>query len=770
MNRPLEFGVKVLVALATLTQLAPACGDPPAQGVAGTKAQLVIQAQGGIVRMGERVFASLILPKDSQLPTGTLSRASCTSLQFAVGPAVGWHDPWADWYYSGVPQHATGRDSPHTCGVMAGMIGMAVPPPQISFTLNDWIEFDRPGKYKISVTYRTEFRKLQEMLDDPYDDRKSTVHVTLTTETVEVEVLPEPANVASRASDALIFLQSHFRDDDPAWGSSDSIGFPEWTEYSRSEAVIPLLAQFYEQSPNMARRGLIASPHRDLVVHEMEKKLVDPRHAVGRDFPEVLAFSAAELQHPELFGVHSEDQWISEWEQESQERNHILLQLLSEYTKKLLLAIPSKHAGPQRDSLTVALLILARWDLPRKPELRKLAADEAAQLLPKMKLAPNLSDEEWKIIASPALLPYLHKTELFAEQMRWLYELAPNDARRVMIHSAARDDWEAAADWAAVIPEGGKPSAVLDSHLAKALREESDDVVRENYLNGILLRLGGLELITPARQILASESCVGDSALWAFLLKQQGPPAERRLIRRYQQDSKDPTCDADLPLQQIWLRYSVRYWSPQLEAIIVSQLDKPDSLAVGAAHLLERFGSKDSESALWARLEKWHHLHPLRPRAGAAWQPVPDQDDLEAALQAALLDGRSWAPEPALIDRLRHLCVYRCDDLKLERSTQQLQRLTITDSNQGDIGFISVSRPIAFDEFKDWIQRFPAGTKFVFTVWPGNAPLTASQVDIKYPNLGQLMRKLNLEIVNALPYDEYGRCKNSGPASEKGSL
>jgi hypothetical protein len=770
MNRPLKFGVKLLMALATLTRLAPACGDPPTNGVAGTKAQLVIQAQGGIVRIGEPVFANLILPKNSPLRTGTLSRASCTSLQFTVEPAVGWHDPWADWYYSGIPQHATGRDGPSTCGVVGGAIGMEVPPPQISFTLNDWIEFDRPGKYKISVTYRTEFRKPQEELDDPYDDRKSTTYVTLTTESIEVEVLPEAANVASLASDARILLQSHFRDDDPAWGSSDSMGFPEWTQYSRSEAVIPLLAQFYEQRPNVARRGLITTPHRDLVVHEMEKELVDPRHSVGLDFPEVLAFSAAELQHPELFGAHTDDSWSSKWERDSLERTHLFLHLLSDYTRKLLLALPDKHDGPQRDSLSVALLILARRDLPEKAELRKLAADKAAQLLPKMKVAPNLSDEEWKIIASPALLPYLRKTELYAEHMRSLYELAPNDARRMMIHSAARDDWGVVAGWAAVIPEGGKPSAALDSDLARALRKESDDIVLESYLDRILLRLGGPDLITPARQILASESCVGDSALWAFLLKQQGPLAERRLIQRYQRDSHDPTCDADLPLQQIWLNHSARYWSPQLEAIVVSQLDKPDSLAVGAAHLLEKFGSKDSEDALWSRLAKWHHSHPLRPRAGAAWQSVQDEDDLEAALQAALLDGRSWAPEPALIDRLRHLCVYRCDDLKWERSTEQVQRLTITDENQGDIGFISVSRPVTFDEFRDWIQRFPAGTRFSVTRWPGNAPLTASQVDIKYPNVGQLMRKLNLEIVNTLPYDDYGRCKRSGPASQKSSL
>jgi hypothetical protein len=200
MKRPLLLGVAVLVALAAMHQTAPACGDPPARGVAGPKAQLVVQGRTGNVRVGEPVVANLILPKDSPLPTGTLHRASCTSLQVTVEPASGWHDPWADWYYSGIPEHATGRDGPRTCGVVGYLPGSEIPPPQINFTLNDWIEFDQPGKYTISVTYHTGFRKDHDVLNDPYDDRKSTVYVTLATEPVEVNVLPESPDVINRVS------------------------------------------------------------------------------------------------------------------------------------------------------------------------------------------------------------------------------------------------------------------------------------------------------------------------------------------------------------------------------------------------------------------------------------------------------------------------------------------------------------------------------------------------------------------------------------------
>jgi hypothetical protein len=323
-----------------------------------------------------------------------------------------------------------------------------------------------------------------------------------------------------------------------------------------------------------------------------------------------------------------------------------------------------------------------------------------------------------------------------------------------MIHSAARGDWATVAGWAAVMPGNEKPSTVLDSHLARALRQEPG-VETEDNLDQVLLRLGGANLIAPVRQILASESCVGSPALWAFSLKQQGGLAEERLIRRYHQDGADPNCNADLALQQIWVNHAVRYWSPQIEGIVISELDKSDPIATDAAHLLERFGSKDSEPALWARLEKWHRSPPIRGRDST--QSISPEKDLEATSLSALLNGQNWLPEPQRIDRLRQLCVYRCDSLKWARTTEQIQRFPVWELNEGDPHFGGLTN--SFDDFKAWIQRFPAGTSVEINALPGNAQLTEAEVNARYSNLGELMHKLKLKIVNVLPYDEYGRCK-----------
>jgi hypothetical protein len=102
---------------------------------------------------------------------------------------------------------------------------------------------------------------------------------------------------------------------------------------------------------------------------------------------------------------------------------------------------------------------------------------------------------------------------------------------------------------------------------------------------------------------------------------------------------------------------------------VVAPLDKTDSLATGAAQLLEPVGAKDSEGGPCERQEKWRRSPPLRP-SGAS-QSIPTEDDLEAAYLHFLM-GAVGSRSRGRIDRLRHVWVYQCDSLRWARSTEQL--------------------------------------------------------------------------------------------------
>jgi hypothetical protein len=759
MRTVISSGLRLGLTFLALARMAPACGDPNADATARPKAKRVVQTSEGAIRIGEAVYANLILPQKSPLPTGTLSRTSCTSFQFKVEPKSGWHDPWAAWYNSGIPQHPTGTDGPQRCGVEGGVLMIMgrpapAPPPQIHFTLNDWVQFDRPGKYKISATYRTEFRSYQDQLDDPYDDHKTAERVTLATDEVEIEVLPEAANAADKAEDSLTQLGKYYGNDDPVWEESRPFDLPDWAAYSQSDAVVPLLAQFFESRSELAMRGLIASPHQDLVVREMENRLVDPRHSVSFFFMDVLALNAARLRHPELFGESDPSQWSREWEELARKRNQVYLAALAAYTQKLLSAIPRKHAPAQNDSLSAALLVLSRWDVRDGAELRKKAAREAAELWLRMKDPANISDEEWRVVASPALLPFLRKNpQFYNQEERWLFELAPQEAWQRLIRSAAQANWDTAWSWAYVMPEASRTSAGLDRHLLKALQEGSQDDRVQTVINGLLLRFGGAELVNPVRRLLDSETCMGEPALWAFLLKYEGAGAESELLQRYSERKSDVSCEVDVALQEV-LQSGYRYWSPKLEEIVDSQLYREDPIAFQAAGLLRGRGSRNAESVLWSRLEKWHRSPPFR--AGR----IDERDDLEYALINALHEGQAWLPDESMIQRLHRLCVYECESLKWARSTDKVQSLVVDGMRIPPL-FMRGYASDPFREFEAGLARFPAGTRFEVKVMPGFQALTSAQIKRRHPELGRLLREHKLIVVDTLAFDEFGRCRQS---------
>ena len=137
-------------------------------------------------------------------------------------------------------------------------------------------------------------------------------------------------------------------------------------------------------------------------------------------------------------------------------RNKAFLQNLAEYTEKLLDAAPEKDEAAKGDSLKAVLHILAHWPLPNKAALRKKAIRKVARLLPTMKKPPDLWEDEWQVIASPAMVPYLLRTfqshSGFEEQhQRWLYQVAPVRAQELMISAVQQG----------VSKKSGKPYAMV---------------------------------------------------------------------------------------------------------------------------------------------------------------------------------------------------------------------------------------------------------------------------------------------------------------------
>lgn len=267
--------------------------------------------------------------------------------------------------------------------------------------------------------------------------------------------------------------------------------------------------------------------------------------------------------------------------------------------------------------------------------------------------------------------------------------------------------------------------------------------------------------------MLSTQACLGEPVLWDILIKYKGAHVENRLLRRYQHASTRPVCRAQTALQNIFLKNDLLgsknwkgYWSPAFEKIVVAQLNgtRDDSVAIGAANLLSRYGPVQVEPVLWRRLEQWHKSPSARPR-GLALDP---SNDLEQTLFSALLNGYSWVLDQSAITRLHALCVYDCQYLNWVRSPDELLYLTVNDDLDSSMPRYSVSSTLSpmfsvFD-FQEWVKRFPSGTKFSVHRYPGNEPLPQAQIDTDFPELAKILRQGKFQVADIAVFDLYGRC------------
>lgn len=763
--RCLSVPLFVLVCLAWAPGPAFACHGG-AGGQAGSTPKLALDMVSGAIHIGERVYGSLILPAGSTLPEGTLDRRGpCPAFQFQVEPASGWHDPYADWYYSGI-NHNFQLEFPYQCGLMGRIAGQPPPPRQITFTLNDWVRFDRPGTYRISLRYTTYERTLEQARQDPHDERHLGTWITLQTNPVEVVVLPEPADVSERTENVRTLLRVKVLGI-PAHGN-DPYALPEWMAYSTSPEVVAVLAEFYHVNTWVAARGLTTSPDQQLVVREMEKQLVSPDFAVSDYFVTQLAFASVRLKHPELFppGGHYE-QWTKEWEQAAWARRQAYLATLADYCNRLLNALPRKQASPHRDSQKALWHVLENEKVPGWQALRRRAQLEFARSWRRLD-QPNvwyMAESDWELLRSPVMLPFLRQQTLYGPNdhfTRWLYELSPADVRRGVLNAVSWDAWGVAAGWAEVFDHRLQPSAMVDEHLRQGLLLESprlrplpgenlsiQEQIGSASFHEVLMKAGSLALVPTVRRVLAEQNCMGDPGLWEFLLDRVGKAEEAPLLRRYRKASTRVTCEAGTDFQEA----VAHRWSPRIEEAVVAQLDGPEPAAIGAAQLLARYGSPPTEDALWERLQLYYRSHANLRRVDT-WPNFPDQPQLESELMAAIMNGRHWYPTSATVERLRKFCVHFCGNVGYARSAEQIQYVTIypAEGPQGD-RFQPESVTLLqyrLADIKAWVSRFPRGTRFA----PQNYIARSA-----YAELANFLEQRGMILEDGPVFDSLGRCR-----------
>lgn len=623
---------------------------------------------------------------------------------FLIRPESGWVDPLKVWFGSG--------------GIMGGLRGIGVlsgEPIFVALDLNEWVRFDRPGKYKV----RVRSGRVNAIGGTPGVQAPDVV-----SNEIELRIVP-----ADNAWQRETLRKAFAALDKPA----DPKVNPATQDDRKLAARTLRFLGSAEATKELARRcdgednaefdymlGLAGSPHRDVAISELNRLLSDPDHGVSMSFVYGLAHL---MRDPE----GTPEQWMKE-----DANNYKALEA------ELMNAVLKKRGRAQALSLNT-LMEAGSHGAGSTPLSAKHAAVVAASFdqLP-LEKQKEVLEYRWDLIKGPAMLPVVRRyaqkfrdlpisnenntwnaLHLSGAALRDWYELEPEAARAVILEEIARPAPRFGSEVLGILPDKTLPEA---DQLAGRLAEEKNLIVEKNIAS-LLERYATDAALAQALAVtdehVGKWACDIQSPVLAWLVR-INPEAARPRVEAAMaaRGANYSACNHNLLTEAGKL-----YPHPLLEEIALRSLDDEDPQVAGnAAAYLGKYGSAQAEPKLWEHLVRWNEKWRGREAefhvtSGADMENYW-QSELGANLMWALAGGYSWFADSSKLERLRQLAVG-------EQMTQQVES-AISEWNQRPWGISYNSFPgdqrfsvlhyetDSLSRFKEKLAQFPSGTIFVW--------------------------------------------------------
>jgi hypothetical protein len=652
--------------------------------------------QGEIIRL-EMGFSSS-LPKKYEMSVQTWDRSGRLRLdEFYLDPADGFSDPMYDHFNSGLGLMGGGG---------GGVNALDEKPQLITYDLNEWFRFDRPGKYRLYVASpRVSLIKR--------DDQ--TGRVILTSNAVEFEIMP--ADRAWQEKELKRVIQALDAKD----RNADRRSSCRALRFLGSTAAVEEMVRRYGDSDDGCAfeyyAGLIGSPHRDFVIEKMESRLAMPDQPVSNGWLDLLARLVAISRRSEWEQPVSSDerQQRDYW----QRRMSFYEQAKAKYAERLARAIPHKTGRTRAISVkTLFGLNWSKWELPEAASIfNDLSPSNQRDLLACC----------WKRIASPAMLPTLQRIyeeaseknydigELDDLALRRIYELAPEEGRRLIITEMRRPAPRVGRQTLTILPDEMIPE--LDSIFVDNFEKNDNPDI-----HSVLIERYGSPTIFSRVMALLDErvgnmDCYYQSRLLAYCLRVDASGSVGLIRRAVTARGKENTrCYPNV------FRSVVEFHtSPELEKLAIEFLDDADpEVVVDAATMLGQYGSDGAEEALWRRFEKWHREWNGREEELKVDfhydNPIRYQTGIEQALRTALSDSPAWLADLKKLERLRSLCVTRNEREQVDQVIQGLNgeipiRFSPAEDEWGS-AYVAHYNLRSLSTLKKKLAQFPKGSVF----------------------------------------------------------
>jgi len=694
---------------------------------------------------------------------------------------LGVADPYRDYYYMGLHGMNTG-----------GIRGYPLLEPRpfgIDLTLNDWLRFDKPGRYRL---YLKSYRLARE--SKPGESRRATVSFAAVSNIFAVDIIPQNTTWEKEKLDSIRKTMREGPQTTVDPGGRQVLFDSELEQRKQhalhelrglaSEAALRLSFELGRQSGEGPDTLLLyALPDRALAIRMLRGYLVDPtvpfsewdlltyaamnwiavntldpiplnNRVVVDHWRASLLWLSLEARRVGVDGVLRQEAlrqipYVLKKSASAKEASGLAIAAFAKPEALAAGLVPRRDFGLSRVQLISGFtgfdeqrqheLLSDRWDLIRGPEMIPLLE----RVIHSVKTEPRGSDLSTK-------LAWASKEQASGElALRRLRDLDPSRAEKILVRDIAttRPRFEKFALRA--LPAQSLPDA--DAALAKRLESEPLAVLP------VVAKFGTAKLQMPMRELLNRRfrECWNEQHIVTYFVRvfpgnEPGEGAD--VLRRAMANRVNRGCHH-------FLLSSVAevVWSPVVEQAALVGLDDGDPEVAGnAASVLALNGGSDAEARIWARLERHYRrwqgrLDELEGPVISADLPSPESR-LEDALALSLTTARSWLMDEGRRKRLEKLCL---SDWCRQMAARDPAKATIRVSVSGDwegyhpprylvAGYAAPSPT----ELKAKLSQFPPGSEFSWCV-PTDGSVTGrdrEEVDRIYADIAGWLRARRMSV------------------------
>ena len=708
--------------------------------------------QGELITI-EMLFAST-LPNTYQVQARTYDRSGRLQEDtYHVDPEVGTSDPLRDYFQS-------------LFGYVGGGL-MPFPPPTmeekpyvIAQDLNEFVRFDKPGKYRLWVTNNRIARI------DPHNRYRSAGQFQATSSTIEIEILPAEAEwQKQKVQEARAILNAEKPTDRRA--ACRALRF-----FNSEEAETEMIRQYRGNTDGCEGEfhlGLVSSPRREFVIHEMETRMTAPDHPVTSSFIHTLVSLTYLARYGSMPPYPAGDEAkMKQWQSEMQQRRDAVSEITEHYSQELYETVASKEKSARAVSLETLLEFEANVPYEKRTAATAARVEQTAAALPGIFLdlptgrQNTLLTTFWKPMASPAMVPVLRQiiekpsapqegtySDLRGIALQRLFELAPEEGRKAILAEIRRTPLRVRPQALGILPDETLPE--LDEILSEKITRldpESEFQVVADY-SALIARYATGASLPSVKKVLTSKvgrlACAIQTALIAFCLRVD-PDYGADVLEQALAARKDTGC-YKFEFEAVGRLYP----SSKLEEIAAVHLDDSETaVAVQAATLLGQHGSARAEQPLMDRLERWHtqwsgnekEIQPQIENGEVAGEPA----QFERELVRALVTAQAWVADLEKLNRIRQLCLTSSGRRAVDEASRDWNEHSIrvvfgfidNDPHEFSVGQY---RPVSVKNLKDKLTQFSKGTVFVWK--PASDNLAAEQL---FTDLKEFLAKYGMKL------------------------